>query len=106
MEVDPRMKPLSSPRLVHLLLCLSLLAKTYLLALFACFAACVVLLRWSWENGAHPLAASGQGLDSFTVSMPRLLHRPLPWRLSPRSGEAVWQQKHLHRPARQGGLYV
>ncbi|WP_027910103.1 cytochrome c oxidase subunit I [Pseudomonas sp. URMO17WK12:I4] len=38
-------------------LCVSLLAKTYLLALVACFASIVVLLRWSWENGAHPKAA-------------------------------------------------
>ena len=39
------------------MLCLSLLTKTYVLALLACFAANVVLLRWSWENGAHPKAA-------------------------------------------------
>ena len=38
-------------------LCLSLLTKVYLLALVACFASVVVLLRWSWENGAHPKAA-------------------------------------------------
>ena len=64
--------------------CLGLLSKFYWVALVASIVAVLVLLRWSWENGAHPLAASGQGLDSFTVSMPRLPHRPLLWRLSPR----------------------
>jgi len=38
-------------------LCLSLLTKTYMLSLVACAAAIVTLLRWSWENGAHPAAA-------------------------------------------------
>src|SRR5690606_32568934 len=38
-------------------LCLSLLAKSYILAMVATAAALVVLFRWSWENGAHPAAA-------------------------------------------------
>ena len=38
-------------------LCLSLLNKFYWLALGATVATLVVLLRWSWENGAHPAAA-------------------------------------------------
>ncbi|TBV00683.1 cytochrome c oxidase subunit I [Phytopseudomonas dryadis] len=39
------------------LLCLSLLGKVYWLAILACVASTLVLLRWSWENGAHPKAA-------------------------------------------------
>ncbi len=38
-------------------LCLSLLNKAYGLALAATLATAVVVLRWSWENGAHPAAA-------------------------------------------------
>ncbi|MGE8359178.1 cytochrome c oxidase subunit I [Pseudomonas sp.] len=38
-------------------ICLSLLTKVYWLAAVASLAAAVVLLRWSWENGAHPKAA-------------------------------------------------
>jgi cytochrome c oxidase subunit I+III len=38
-------------------LCLSLLAKAYMLAIVATVATLLVLLRWSWENGAHPAAA-------------------------------------------------
>ncbi|SNY95679.1 cytochrome c oxidase subunit I [Halomonas sp. hl-4] len=37
--------------------CLSLLTKFYPLAGFAVVVAGVFLLRWSWENGAHPKAA-------------------------------------------------
>ncbi|MGQ7958378.1 cytochrome c oxidase subunit I [Pseudomonas sp. SP16.1] len=37
--------------------CLGLLAKFYWLALAASLLALAVLLRWSWENGTHPLAA-------------------------------------------------
>jgi len=39
-------------------LCLSLLNKVYPLATAAAAATIVVLLRWSWENGAHPAAAA------------------------------------------------
>lgn len=39
------------------MLCLSLLNKAYMLAILATVATLVVLLRWSWENGAHPAAA-------------------------------------------------
>jgi cytochrome c oxidase subunit I+III len=38
-------------------LCISLLLKVYWLAAVFFAAAVVVLLRWSWENGTHPLAA-------------------------------------------------
>lgn len=38
-------------------LCLSLLTKFYWVAIGATLATLVVLLRWSWENGAHPAAA-------------------------------------------------
>ena len=38
-------------------LCLSLLSKAYGVALAAVIALLPVLLRWSWENGAHPAAA-------------------------------------------------
>ena len=37
--------------------CISLLAKGYWIALIATVASIGVLLRWSWENGAHPAAA-------------------------------------------------
>ncbi|MDI5892635.1 cytochrome c oxidase subunit I [Halomonas rhizosphaerae] len=37
--------------------CISLLMRLYPLALAAFMAAGVLLLRWSWENGGHPLAA-------------------------------------------------
>jgi len=37
--------------------CLGLLSKFYWVALVASIVAVLVLLRWSWENGAHPLAA-------------------------------------------------
>ncbi|ALN19293.1 cytochrome c oxidase subunit I [Ectopseudomonas mendocina] len=39
------------------IMCLGLLTKFYWVALAACIVAVAVLLRWSWENGAHPLAA-------------------------------------------------
>ncbi len=39
------------------MLCLSLLNKTYMLAIIATLAALIVLFRWSWVNGAHPGAA-------------------------------------------------
>ena len=38
-------------------LCISLLLKLYWLAALASVAALLSLLRWSWENGSHPLAA-------------------------------------------------
>jgi cytochrome c oxidase subunit I+III len=38
-------------------LCISLLIRTYSLALVAVGVSLVLLLRWSWVNGAHPLAA-------------------------------------------------
>src|SRR3546814_1380729 len=31
--------------------------KAYILAIIATVATLIVLLRWSWENGAHPAAA-------------------------------------------------
>ena len=37
--------------------CISLLTKDYWVALIATLASIGVLLRWSWENGAHPAAA-------------------------------------------------
>jgi cytochrome c oxidase subunit I+III len=43
--------------LILAVVCISLLAKAYLLAILASLVAAVVLLRWSWENGAHPKAA-------------------------------------------------
>jgi cytochrome c oxidase subunit I+III len=44
-------------------LCIALLLKSYLLAVTAALAALAVLLRWSWENGAHPQAAAGEAHD-------------------------------------------
>lgn len=38
-------------------LCLGLLFKLYWGALLACLVVLALLLRWSWENGAHPQAA-------------------------------------------------
>ena len=45
------------------LLCIALLLKQYGAAIAIALAAVAVLLRWSWENGAHPLAASGEAHD-------------------------------------------
>jgi cytochrome c oxidase subunit I+III len=39
------------------LLCISLLIRVYPLALVAALGALLILLRWSWHNGAHPRAA-------------------------------------------------
>ena len=39
------------------LVCVSLLVRVYPLALIGLAGALVFLLRWSWENGAHPCAA-------------------------------------------------
>src|SRR5690606_22087999 len=38
-------------------MCLCLIAKSYLLALLPLALSLYLLLRWSWENGAHPKAA-------------------------------------------------
>lgn len=38
-------------------LCISLLAKWYLAAVVMAVITLLLLLRWSWENGTHPLAA-------------------------------------------------
>jgi cytochrome c oxidase subunit I+III len=43
--------------------CIALLLKAYVLAGVAALAALAVLLRWSWENGAHPSAAAGEAHD-------------------------------------------
>ena len=43
--------------------CVALLARAYGLALLAALATGAVLLRWSWENGAHPKAAAGEAVD-------------------------------------------
>ena len=45
------------------LLCLALLLKLYLPAVAVALAAVAVLLRWSWENGAHPSAVAGEARD-------------------------------------------
>jgi len=42
-------------------LCLSLLVKVYSVAIFASLVALALVLRWSWENGAHPKAAPVSG---------------------------------------------
>jgi len=42
------------------LLCVALLLKSYTTALVLVALALAVLLRWSWENGAHPAAAAGE----------------------------------------------
>ena len=39
------------------MLCISLLVRAYPLAVVAAVATVLVLLRWSWHNGAHPHAA-------------------------------------------------
>lgn len=38
-------------------LCISLLARSYILALVVAVGSAAMLLRWSWLNGAHPHAA-------------------------------------------------
>ncbi len=43
--------------LVLAMMCIGLLAKQYLLAALAAGVVLALLLRWSWENGAHPNAA-------------------------------------------------
>jgi cytochrome c oxidase subunit I+III len=45
------------------LLCVALLLKSYTPALVLVALALAVLLRWSWENGAHPAAAAGEAHD-------------------------------------------
>jgi cytochrome c oxidase subunit I+III len=45
------------------LLCLALLLKLYLSAVAVALVALAVLLRWSWENGAHPCAVVGEAHD-------------------------------------------
>lgn len=44
-------------------LCLGLLTKAYTVAAVFALAAVAALLRWSWENGAHPKAAAGEARD-------------------------------------------
>ena len=44
-------------------LCIALLMKVYAAAAVFALAAVAVLLRWSWENGAHPKAAAGEAHD-------------------------------------------
>jgi cytochrome c oxidase subunit I+III len=44
-------------------LCILLLTKRYGAALVLALTAAVVLLRWSWEHGAEPDAAAGEGRD-------------------------------------------
>lgn len=44
-------------------LCISLLAKAYVLAALLGAVTTVVLLAWSWENGAHPEAVAGEAGD-------------------------------------------
>lgn len=43
--------------------CIALLFESYAAALGFTAVAGMVLLRWSWENGAHPLAAAGESHD-------------------------------------------
>lgn len=45
--------------LVLATVCLSLLLKAYVVAALAAVVAVALLLRWVWENGAHPRAAPG-----------------------------------------------
>jgi cytochrome c oxidase subunit I+III len=44
-------------------LCIALLLRAYGAGLAIATAAVVVLLRWSWENGAHPKAVAGEAHD-------------------------------------------
>ena len=44
-------------------LCIFLLLKVYSGGIIVALAAVAVLLRWSWENGAHPKAAAGEAHD-------------------------------------------
>ncbi|MBS8241547.1 cytochrome c oxidase subunit I [Marinobacter lipolyticus] len=41
------------------IVCLGLLLKAYYVALAAALMSLTVILRWSWENGAHPAVAPG-----------------------------------------------
>lgn len=44
-------------------LCLALLLKLYPMAIGLALVAVAVLLRWSWENGAHPASVQGETGD-------------------------------------------
>ena len=44
-------------------LCLSLLLKQYPVAVLIALVAVGVLLRWSWENGDHPITTAGEARD-------------------------------------------
>jgi len=54
--------PLAAAGLLAML-CIALLLKQYTPAIIIALAAAAVMLRWSWENGAHPKAASGDAHD-------------------------------------------
>ncbi|MFA5494374.1 MAG: cytochrome c oxidase subunit I [Porticoccaceae bacterium] len=60
--------PLQAALLIALL-CISLLLRIYPLALFATIAALLILLRWSWHNGAHPRAAPVTGNEPAAPSL-------------------------------------
>uniref|UniRef100_UPI0017951811 cytochrome c oxidase subunit I n=1 Tax=Methylibium sp. TaxID=2067992 RepID=UPI0017951811 len=63
------------------LMCVSLLLKLYVVAAGAALLAVGVLLRWSWENGAHPKAAAHEGHD---------LPRGLPLHSRSFDGPGLW----------------
>lgn len=66
--------------------CISLLVRAYPLAAVAFVVAVGLLLRWSWENGAHPRAAPGA---SVAPGQPPLHSRTM-------RGPGVWLMSVTH----------
>ncbi|MGR2739817.1 cytochrome c oxidase subunit I [Billgrantia sp. Q4P2] len=74
--------------------CICLLARLYPLAGVATLVAAVFLLRWSWENGAHPQAAPD---STVAPGQPPLHSRTM-------NGPGVWTMSVSHLA--NGSLYL
>ncbi len=61
--------------------CISLLVRVYELSVVGAVAAAIFLLRWSWENGAHP---------SMAPPSPEERDRPLPLHSRTHDGPGLW----------------
>lgn len=60
--------------------CVSLLVRVYWVAALATLVATLLLLRWSWENGAHPRAAAdGRVAEGYPPLHSRTLDGPGRW---------------------------
>ncbi|TRW48413.1 cytochrome c oxidase subunit I [Aliidiomarina halalkaliphila] len=56
------------------LVCVSLLVRVYPLAIVGCVLAAIFLLRWSWENGAHPSMAPPTKYDDPKIPLHSRTH--------------------------------